>query len=300
MVVCSTPLWHERLVAEASGRLLVAYTTWETDVLPEESVAVLNHYDRVLVPSQFNAAVFEASGVTAPVIVVPHIARPAQPPRTGPEPTPDPTFAFYLVATWTTRKAILDTVSAFLAAFTAEDRVVMRIHTTPEDQIASARLTGTRSVGRHELATWFTLAKALAGRDRAPKIVLSTRRLTRAEVDELHGESDCFVSLSRGEGWGLGAFDACAHGNPVIVTGWGGRASSCPHAIRTSSATTWCPRWPSSPTRGGYPTRASIGRRRGSPTPRSSCVTSSTIATKPARGDAPSSRRSTRTSPRPR
>jgi len=26
--------------------------------------------------------------------------------------------------------------------------------------------------------------------------------------------------LSRGEGWGLGAFDAAAHGRPVIVTGW--------------------------------------------------------------------------------
>ena len=30
------------------------------------------------------------------------------------------------------------------------------------------------------------------------------------------------MGLARGEGWGIGAFDAAAHGNPVVATGWGG------------------------------------------------------------------------------
>jgi hypothetical protein len=38
----------------------------------------------------------------------------------------------------------------------------------------------------------------------------------------LHAIGDCFVSVTRGEGWGLGPFDAATLGNPVIITGWGG------------------------------------------------------------------------------
>ena len=39
----------------------------------------------------------------------------------------------------------------------------------------------------------------------------------------LHQRGDCFVSLTKGEGWGLGAFDAAGHGNCVIMTGFGGQ-----------------------------------------------------------------------------
>ena len=39
----------------------------------------------------------------------------------------------------------------------------------------------------------------------------------------LHQRGDCFVSLTKGEGWGLGAFDAAGHGNCVIITGFGGQ-----------------------------------------------------------------------------
>ncbi len=226
VVVCSTPLWHDQLSSESDGRQLVAFTTWETDRLPAESVAILNRYDRILVPSRFNAEVFAASGVTTPLRVVPHIARRSAwqtpPPHQG-------KFVFYLIATWTTRKAVLDVVSAYLAAFTAADDVLLRIHTTPEDLIARARAAreGLSSESHHR-ATWFTLAKALAGHTNASEISLSTNRLTRKEIDSLHTHGDCFVSLSRGEGWGLGAFDAGAFGKPVVVTGWGGTREFLP------------------------------------------------------------------------
>jgi glycosyltransferase involved in cell wall biosynthesis len=227
VVVCSPPLWHDRLRLEAGKRLLTAYTTWETDTLPAESVSLLNRYDRVLVPSRFNASVFEASGVTAPLRVVPHIARGSPPPRE--RSTANGKFTFYLIATWTSRKAILDVVSAYVTAFTAADDVLLVIHTTPEDLIASARPRRTdQAAGFRCPASWITLANALARHRRAPPIELSTRQLTRDQVEMLHARADCFVSLSRGEGWGLGAFDAGAFGKPVIVTGWGGTLEFLP------------------------------------------------------------------------
>jgi len=216
VVVHSTPWWHERLAAESSGKLLAAYTTWETDRLPAESVAVLNRYDRVLVPSAFNAEVFTSSGVTVPIWVVPHVAPEVRAGAGAPASGGD-RFVFYLIASWMTRKAIPDAVAAFLMAFGAQDDVVLVIHTTPDDLVARARGGADRNV-----ATSLSLAKALAGRRDVPEIVLSTRSLPPAEIDRLHLRGDCFVCLSRGEGWGLGAFEAAAFGRPAIVTGWGG------------------------------------------------------------------------------
>jgi glycosyltransferase involved in cell wall biosynthesis len=42
-------------------------------------------------------------------------------------------------------------------------------------------------------------------------------------MSALHERGDCYVSLCRSEGWGLGAFDAAARGKPVIMTGYGGQ-----------------------------------------------------------------------------
>jgi glycosyltransferase involved in cell wall biosynthesis len=213
VVVCSTPLWHRQLATEADGRRLVAFTTWETDRLPGDWVTILNRYDRVLVPSRFNAEVLAKSGVNVPVAVVPHIARR---PVSADTPAAHDTLVFYMIATWTTRKAIPDAVSAFTDAFTADDDVELVIHTTPEDLTSNGN------------ASWLTLASELAQRPNVPRIMLSTRRLTRSEVADLHRRGDCFVSLSRGEGWGLGAFEAGANGNPAVVTGWGGTLDFLP------------------------------------------------------------------------
>jgi glycosyltransferase involved in cell wall biosynthesis len=228
LVVASTPIWTDHLAAEAGGRRLIAYTAWETDRAPDDWVSCLNHYDLVLVPSRFTRDAFVATGLIPPVEVVPHISDVSPPPgRTGS--SDEGSFVFYVIATWSTRKAILDVVEAYISAFTEADPVELVIHTTAEDLIASARIDqsgATRS--RYDNHTWFNLAQALAGRTDIPHIELSTEHLDRAEIAELHARGDCFVSLSRGEGWGLGAFEAGAHGNPILVTGWGGTIDFVP------------------------------------------------------------------------
>jgi glycosyltransferase involved in cell wall biosynthesis len=51
---------------------------------------------------------------------------------------------------------------------------------------------------------------------------LVTRDLSNGEISALHARGDCFVSLTRSEGWGIPAFDAATAGNPVVITGYGG------------------------------------------------------------------------------
>jgi glycosyltransferase involved in cell wall biosynthesis len=229
VVVASPPIWNEQLALETFGKRLVAYTTWETDRLAPELVETLERYEPVLVPSQWNRDTFVSSGLTTPVRVVPHIAAAVPSPCAPVDPASAHPFVFYVIATWSTRKAILDALDAFVATFGADDDVVLVIHTTPEDHIARARLArGVQPWSPHGDKSWFTLANALAGRPDPPGIVLSTRWLDRSGIDALHARGDCFVSLSRGEGWGLGSFDAGAHGNPVLVTGWCGTLDFLP------------------------------------------------------------------------
>ncbi len=64
-------------------------------------------------------------------------------------------------------------------------------------------------------------AAAEVGRP-APMILLHEQALDGDAIDLIHALGDVYVSLSRGEGWGLGAFEAATLGTPVVMTGWGG------------------------------------------------------------------------------
>ena len=58
--------------------------------------------------------------------------------------------------------------------------------------------------------------------DKYPAIYLIPNMLTNDEIYGLHARGDCYVSLDRGEGFGLSPFTAGACGNPIMITGFGG------------------------------------------------------------------------------
>jgi glycosyltransferase involved in cell wall biosynthesis len=55
--------------------------------------------------------------------------------------------------------------------------------------------------------------------------------LSDAEIQGLHARGDCYVSLTRAEGWGLGAYEAAFAGNPVVMTGHGGQLEFLPDTL---------------------------------------------------------------------
>lgn len=231
VLVHSPPLWYEPWSHGDEQARRVAYTTYETDRLPERLVSILNRYDAVLVPSRHNLEVFRRSGVIRPIRVIPHVARPAREVR-GERLSSlgDELFVFYVINTWTARKALPETIQAFAEAFSAEDPVALVVKTSAEDHIAlerSRRGNGVQS-SPHEGLAWWSLAQLLSRHRHPPRIHLIAGEEPRRVIDELHTRGDCFVSLARGEGWGLGAFEAAAHGNPVLLTGWGGHLDYLP------------------------------------------------------------------------
>ncbi len=221
------PAWHLRWLQQEEHTTPFAGATWEADRLPASWPPVLNHFSTVVVPSEFNRSVFVASGVRVPVEVVPYCAREVQPVPGGPPwgRVADDDFVFYTLGSWTARKAIEETIRAYLGTFTGDDRVALIVKTGAIDWIAIKGMTvEERTEGPPHLGTsWWQLAQIVGEYENPAKIHLVADRLPLREIDRLHTRGDCFVSLTRGEGWGLGPFDAGLFGNPSIVTGWGGQ-----------------------------------------------------------------------------
>jgi glycosyltransferase involved in cell wall biosynthesis len=199
----------------------VGHTVWDTDRIPAHWLPFLGVADLVVVPSHFAAEAFRSAALGPPVEIVPHVA-PAianSPPGVW-ERIPRETFVFYTIGEWNERKAVFKTIEAYVQAFSGRDDVLLVVKTSALDRRApTASPSGTAGPG----STAWTVAKLLAGRQDPPKVRLVTAALADRDIGELHRRGRCFVSLCRCEGWGLGAFDAAAYGNPVVITGYGGQ-----------------------------------------------------------------------------
>lgn len=212
--------WAER-VPEAWQVPTILLTTWETTKLPQEYVAPLNRFDAVIVPCTWNAEVLRDAGVGR-VHVVPHNFQrdwwfAPRPPRPA---APQP-FRFYSILTWSERKNALGLLKAFWVEFRdpAEHSKVLLSIVTPnynEDEVGGVQ----RGLGLPAYAPVQYLGMA-------------PNRLTDEAVRELHWAADCYVSAARGEGWGLGAFEAALVGNTVIAPNYGGFKDFLSYAARS-------------------------------------------------------------------
>lgn len=209
---------------ECRKRRVIALTTWETDRLPSDWPPILNAVDSVIVPSSFNRHVFHDSGVRTPIHVVPHVVRTIGCAAALAAPVGD-RFVYYTIGPWATRKAIDETVTAYLDAFAGRDDVALVVKTSKHDLKAAVRARPGELDGPTEKAVspGWTMAQLLAGRRAPPLVHLIASHVSASEIDGIHGRGNCFASLTRSEGFGLNVFDAAAAGNPTIVTGWGGQ-----------------------------------------------------------------------------
>ena len=240
------PALHQRLLDAERGKRAFTYATWEVDDLPDDWAPALNMYERVFVTSEFNRKIFLDHGVTVPVDVVPNVARKVVPVAEGSflDPIADDDLVFYTIGVWTTRKALRETIRAYLDTFHADEKVVLVVKTDVLNHIELATMTSrqTSTAPRHLGTSWWALAQILADYANPARVHLISQNIPPRDIDHLHTRGDCYVSLTRGEGWGLPAFDALLFGNPVIMTGWSGQldylGDDYPLSVRYSLETT--------------------------------------------------------------
>ncbi|MBI2839372.1 MAG: hypothetical protein HYX75_13735 [Acidobacteria bacterium] len=234
------PYWAEH----ETGRRIIGYVVWETDRLPRQWPGLLSCLKRILVPSRWNRDVCKTAGVTTPISVVPHICDSSL--RDGSvreNQSQEGPCSFYAIETWSARKALDKCVQCYLEAFTSDESTVLVVKTGRHvyRQLVPARLAPFRRAYGHVrtflgLPSWMSFQTTPAARvnaicrraARPPLVRVITADLDEEGIRGLHREGDCYLSLTRAEAWGLGAFDAAAAGKPVIMTGFGGQLDFLP------------------------------------------------------------------------
>lgn len=174
-------------------------TMWESTVLPHGTADMINTYaSQLIVPSSWCATVFSANGVTVPIRIVPlgidtSIYKPASVFRDN---SVQRFGAAGRLAHGGKRKGIEDVIAAFALAFPNGAELAK----------LDLKLFGDCYVP--------------AFSDK--RIHVITDVFTDTQMNEWYNTLDCFISLSRGEGWGLHAQEALACGVPVIAPDYSG------------------------------------------------------------------------------
>jgi hypothetical protein len=226
VIMHSTPdLWPKFWLEKEKilrGRIVNGYCTWETSRLPKEWVKYMNERcNEVWCPSTYNKEAFEASGVTNPIRVVPHIWLPY--------PLPDPAYVklvdirngdkiektghytFYTIGEFNARKSISETIQCFCDAFKPTDpvRLILKVHYrsySPDNKKKCEDM----------------LAEELKKYYNHPPIICLLDNMSSNEILALHSIGDCYVGLTKSEGFGLTIYDAFKYEKKVIATGYGG------------------------------------------------------------------------------
>ena len=217
----SAPYYIARLIEP--GKINIAYCTWETSILPQKWCAVLNQCSAIFVPSTFNRHCFEQSGVNKPIMLLPHISE-----FSGISKTSENNYAnhrpftFYSVGMWTNRKNYLELIRTFKSAFHQGENVQLVIKTSKKDYTRPAYYF-LRKLGFSRFNFLKDIKNVQSEVKNDPRIIIHTEDWPAESMIDLHRQSDCYISLCKSEGWGLGAYEAAWYGKPVIITGYGGQ-----------------------------------------------------------------------------
>jgi len=201
-------------------RYVIAVWFWEALSLPHWARTEVARVDEIWVPSRFVRQAFQTA-TSKPVVVVPCVvdeALPGRPQRSDFDLPTDATLFFFNFDASSSdgRKNPWGVIQAFERAFTDDER------SGPARLVIKTQNLDAHPQLRAELERQM---KRIDG-------ILVDGELPRDRMTGLIGCVDVYVSLHRGEGFGLGIAEAMVLGKPVIVTAYSGNMD---YTTRTNS-----------------------------------------------------------------
>jgi glycosyltransferase involved in cell wall biosynthesis len=214
LILHSTPEHWPELIKKFKTKdcEVIGLTVWETDKLCPKWIEWINQVDKVIAPCSWNKEVFINSGITKPIEVISHVYKVLPEAKCKIKGVEDNEFVFYTIGQWSVRKGIDDTIKAYLDAFTNQDKVCLIVKVFRSSYAESEKNILRKSI-----------QKIINNYLIPAKIILLLNELTDEQIAALHHLGNCYVTLHKAEGFGLGMFDAAGTGNPVISTGLGGQ-----------------------------------------------------------------------------
>lgn len=212
-VVCVNPDNSFYLRTQFSPELLgdryvIAHWYWELPEMPDEWLAEFEYTDEVWAASNFIKDAI-SSKAPVPVVRVPTVVQLNHSHQLSRAELGLPEDRVLFLAMFDTksvleRKNPLGVVRAFKNAFSNDDGrvgLILKFNNPDYEQ---------------------PIMRALRDEIRGQNVFVIDRLLSRDELTSLIDCCDCFVSLHRSEGFGLGPAEAMSLGKPAIITNWSG------------------------------------------------------------------------------
>jgi len=190
------------------GRHNIALWYWELERFPARWHCNFDYYDEIWVPTEF---VRRSLAAVSPVPVY-QMTYPHHPDKVAPRPDraglklPENTCVFLFnfdFCSTIARKNPMAVINAFRKAFTPMEPATLVLKSINSQHDANGRAR---------------VAEALRGLN----VVWIEHHLSHEQMTSLFASCDCYVSLHRSEGLGLGMVQAMSLGKPVIGTGYSG------------------------------------------------------------------------------
>lgn len=176
------------------GKAWMLTMTECSKIEPEWAITINGICERLIVPCEHNAEVFQSGGVRVPITVLHGGTDPVEFPILPKKVNHDRPYTFVCLGDRGARKGIETAWSAFYAAFPHQSDVRL---------VVKSR------------ANWM------------PGLTFADKRVSRWSEDlesmsDVYATADAFLFPSMGEGWGMPPREAAMMGLPVIATRWSG------------------------------------------------------------------------------
>ncbi len=179
----------------------IAYSLFEATRIPTKWVKVLNeHFDAVVVADEFYCQAYKESGVTIPIFALPHGIYIEGLLRKPTHREPSSPFVFGCTSTFYPRKNQPLLLKAFHKEFGNNPKVKLRLH----GRAVNKKLFK----GLYEKVTKWN----------ATNIEIEHSVLSDKEYQEFLASLDCYVLVSKGEGYSVTPREALALGIPCILS----------------------------------------------------------------------------------
>lgn len=200
------------------SRYKMLFTMMETRRLHPHYTDRCNCADEIIVPSRWCKQEFEESGVKRPITVVPlgvntDLYRPGVEPIGFSKSLKD--FVFVSVFGWSMRKGYDVLLKAYFEEFTSDDPVSLLIMSRYYGSTDESK----KKVIREDIQRM----ASLVSNTKKPHVMLFGDTLSEEMMPSLYAAADCYVLISRGEGFGLPYCEASACGLPVIASRYSGQ-----------------------------------------------------------------------------
>lgn len=195
------PLWYhaypDTYKKTPDSRIKIAYSMLESSAIPQEWIKILNfHFDAVVVPDNFLVDVYKNSGVNLPIFVLPIGMYLDEYFYKQKRNHPGDPFVFGTTVSCDDRKNYELLLQAFAEEFGNSNQVMLKLNS------------------RAKAEKYHYLIKDLG----VTNIILTDYVLNKSQYIDFIESFDCFVNISKGEGFSLCPREALALGIPCILT----------------------------------------------------------------------------------